>query len=59
MNRNSGFLRHREAKIKSPDEGVATYSTFPSIQPSFVILTQLAQFDKISHGTWNMELVIV
>ena len=39
------FLDHKE-----PRGSVATYSTFPLIQPSFVKLTQLAQFDKISHA---------
>ena len=34
-------------------------SSFPLIQASFVKLTQLVQFDKISHAWYYMELVIV
>ena len=35
------------------------HSNFPLIRPSFVKLTQLAQFDKTSHPRSYMELVIV
>ena len=35
-----------------------THSSFPLIQPSFVKLTQLAQFDKTSHAWQFMKLVI-
>ena len=36
-----------------------SHSRFPLIHPSFVKLTQLSQFDKISHAWCYMELVIV
>ena len=52
-------IRAKRARRHTFFSSCETYSSFPLIQPSFVKLSQLAQFVKTSHAWLCMELVIV
>ena len=53
------MTRRKREPLYWQGTGVRQEWSFPLIQPVFVKLTKLAQFDKTSHAWQYMELVIV